>query len=104
VDKLMDPTAAYIQMGVIHENGPVVAMLYKGCETEEWGYGNMCSSLWAESGHRCLAHGIIWARDLQGPLAGQPITALVALFHSHDAYVNVHTPCERHGAIRGQIW
>jgi hypothetical protein len=100
VDKLACPTSAQIHMGLAHQDGPVVATLYCGDEPTPWTW----SQVWDPSGYRILAHGTIRARDLRGPLAGQPITALLALFHSHDAYVNVHTPWHCDGAIRGQIW
>jgi glucose/arabinose dehydrogenase len=61
-----------------------------------------------------LATGTITAADLVGPLAGQPLSALVEAMAAGDAYVNVHTddgepPADTGpgdfpgGEIRGQI-
>jgi hypothetical protein len=38
-----------------------------------------------------LAEGTITAANLTGPLAGQPLSALVAALDTGNAYVNVHT-------------
>lgn len=38
-----------------------------------------------------IAEGTITGADLIGPLAGQPLSALVALMKDGNAYVNVHT-------------
>jgi hypothetical protein len=62
-----------------------------------------------------LAEGVITAVNLTGPLAGQPLSALVDLIEAGNAYVNVHTndgidpsntgPGDfQTGEIRGQLF
>jgi hypothetical protein len=50
-----------------------------------------------------LATGTITAADLVGPLAGQPLSALVDAMEAGETYVNVHTSQFPAGEIRGQI-
>jgi hypothetical protein len=50
-----------------------------------------------------LARGTITEADLVGPLAGQPLSALVEAIRSGNAYVNVHTVDHPAGEIRGQL-
>ncbi len=38
-----------------------------------------------------LAEGVITAADLTGPLAGQPLSALIDAMRAGNTYVNVHT-------------
>jgi hypothetical protein len=71
--------ASHIHVGPLGENGPVVAFLFGPA---------------APGGGRTdgvLATGTITAANLTGPLAGQPMSALVAALESGNAYVNVHT-------------
>lgn len=51
-----------------------------------------------------LAQGTITAANLVGPLAGMPLSALVAKLDSGEAYVNVHTQRNPPGEIRGQLF
>jgi hypothetical protein len=70
---------AHIHLGQPDENGPVVAFLY---------------GLVAPGGGRTngvLSQGTITAANLVGPLAGQPLSALMAQIDAGNAYVNVHT-------------
>lgn len=50
-----------------------------------------------------LAEGTITAANLVGPLAGQPLSALLTAMENGNAYVNVHTTQFPGGEIRGQI-
>ena len=50
-----------------------------------------------------LAQGSFSAADLTGPLAGQPLSALIEYMNSGGAYVNVHTDQIPSGEIRGQF-
>jgi hypothetical protein len=50
-----------------------------------------------------LAQGTIVAADLVGPLAGQPLSSLLAAMEAGNTYVNVHTTAYPPGEIRGQI-
>jgi hypothetical protein len=70
--------AAHIHRGPEDVNGPVVALLYAAAAAGG-----------PEGG--VIATGTITAADLSGPLAGQPLSALVDVIEAGDAYVNVHT-------------
>ncbi len=50
-----------------------------------------------------FAEGIITASDLVGPLAGQPLSALIDAMEAGNTYINVHTLQFPPGEIRGQI-
>ena len=71
--------AAHIHLGPATINGPVVAFLY----------GNAPAAGGPQNG--VLAVGDVTAADLIGPLAGQPLSALVAAMRAGNTYVNVHT-------------
>ena len=71
--------ASHIHRGVVGVPGPAVVFLY----------GNAAPGAGRHDG--VLATGTLTAANLIGPLAGQPISALVALIESGEAYVNVHT-------------
>lgn len=71
--------ASHIHVGPAGTNGPIVAFLY----------GTAASGGGRHTG--VLSAGTITATNLIGPLAGQPLAALVQAIRSGDAYVNVHT-------------
>ena len=71
--------ASHIHQGVVGVPGPAVVFLY----------GNAAPGGGRHDG--VLATGTLTAANLIGPLAGQPISALVAMIESGNAYVNVHT-------------
>jgi len=50
-----------------------------------------------------LAKGTFTAADLVGPLAGQPLSALISEIEAGNAYVNIHTTQFPGGEIRGQL-
>ncbi|WP_400994185.1 CHRD domain-containing protein [Agromyces sp. GXQ0307] len=79
VANLDNPVAAHIHIAPAGTNGPVVAFLY----------GPVAAAGGQTSG--VIATGTITAANLTGPLTGQPLSALVELLDSGDAYVNVHT-------------
>lgn len=101
VANLDNPIAAHIHLAREGANGPVVAFLY----------GPAAPGSGRTSG--VLATGTITADDLVGPLAGEPLSALIDAIEAGDAYVNVHTndggPVTNEpgdlptGEIRGQI-
>ena len=72
-------TASHIHVGAAGVNGPVVAFLY----------GNIPPGSGPISGK--VAEGTITAADLVGPLAGQPLSALLDAIAAGNTYVNVHT-------------
>lgn len=82
---------AHIHLGAAGSNGPVVAFLLQP-QSPTTGRVN-----------GTLAEGVITAADLVGPLAGRPLSDLLAALESGNAYVNVHTDTYPGGEIRGQI-
>src|SRR5439155_11311429 len=71
--------AAHIHLGPPQVNGPIVVFL---------------AGPFAPGGGRTdgvLAEGTITAANLIGPLAGHPLSDLVAEMESGNAYANVHT-------------
>jgi hypothetical protein len=83
-------TQAHIHLGAEGANGPVVAFLFgfvpEGVTT-----------------NGALAQGVLTADDLIGPLAGQPLSALITELEGGAAYVNVHTQAHPGGEVRGQV-
>lgn len=79
VAKLDNPVAAHIHLGPPGTNGPVVASLF-GPGAPGGGTVN-----------GVLEERTITSANLVGPLAGQPLSALVDALDSGNAYVNVHT-------------
>lgn len=70
---------AHIHIAPAGVNGPIVAFLY----------GLVPAGGGTENG--VLSTGTITAANLIGPLAGQPLSALVNEINAGNAYVNVHT-------------
>jgi hypothetical protein len=83
--KGLSPLSAHIHQGNEGKNGPVVATLYT--------FGIV----------PCCLPGEIREGDLEGPLAGKPVSALIDLMNSGNAYINMHTEAHPDGEIRGQI-
>ena len=76
---------AHIHRGPAGSAGPIVVWLYPSTTPNEpapKGGGPI---------NGVIAEGTITAADLIGPLAGQPLSALVALLRTGGAYTNVHT-------------
>jgi hypothetical protein len=75
---------AHIHMGPPTENGPIVVWLYPGTAAVPGPLG---------SGRHdgILAEGTFTAANLVGPLAGHPMSDLIAAIQAGNAYVNVHT-------------
>jgi hypothetical protein len=94
VANLEDLTQAHIHLAPPGVNGPVVAWLYPSAPPPQLIEGR-------SSG--VLATGIITESDLVGPLAGQPLSALIDEIRAGNTYVNVHTVQFPAGEIRGQI-
>lgn len=90
VANIVNVTASHIHLGAAGVNGPVVALLYQAGAPDGRADG-------------VLAQGTITAANLTGPLAGQPLSALITAIEADDTYVNVHTISIPGGEIRGQI-
>ena len=91
--------AVNVQMAHIHvappgQNGPVVVWLYPSAPPPQLRPGRFDGE---------LASGVITAASLVGPLARQPLSALLERVRVGEAYVNVHTTAYPGGEIRGQI-
>ena len=71
--------ASHIHQGPVGSAGPAVVFLY----------GNAPAGGGRHDG--ILSEGTITAANLIGPLANQPLSALIDLIHSGNAYANVHT-------------
>jgi len=71
--------ASHIHVGAAGVNGPVVAFLFGPAAPGGGAFNGV------------LATGTITAANLVGPLAGQPLSALISALESGNAYVNVHT-------------
>jgi aldose sugar dehydrogenase len=94
VANIQNVTQAHIHVGAAGVNGPVVAWLYPDGPP---------SQLIPGRSNGVLAQRTITAGDLVGPLAGQPLSALLELMRDDETYVNVHTSQFPPGEIRGQI-
>ena len=90
VNDLANVTQAHIHRGEEGENGKIVVTLY-----------NSTMPTGPKSG--LLSQGNITAANLQGPLAGRPLTDLISIMENGTAYANVHTKDFPLGEIRGQI-
>jgi hypothetical protein len=75
---------AHIHTNVPGQNGPIVVWLAPSTAPVPGPLGSGRTS-------GVLAQGTITAANLTGPLAGQPLSALVTLMRTGVAYVNVHT-------------
>jgi hypothetical protein len=75
---------AHIHIGAPGVSGPIAVWLYPSTATIPGPFG---------SGRHdgVLAEGTIAPSNFIGPLAGQPLSALIAALDSGNAYVNVHT-------------
>jgi hypothetical protein len=94
VANIENVTMAHIHYGAAGENGPVVVWLYPDAPPPQLIEGRFDG---------VLAEGVITAADLVGPLAGEPLSALIDLMVAGEAYTNVHTSQFPAGEIRGQI-
>lgn len=90
VANIDDVTQAHIHIGAAGMNGPVTAFLF----------GFVAEGVTTNG---VLATGTLTEDDLVGPLAGEPLAALVDELNAGNAYVNVHTIAHPPGEIRGQI-
>lgn len=89
-----DILQSHIHLAPEGTNGPIVTWLYPSTPPAILIQGRF---------NGVLAEGTITAADLTGPLAGQPLSALISEMEDGNTYVNVHTLQNPGGEIRGQI-
>lgn len=94
VADIENATMSHIHLGAPGEAGPAVLWLYPPSQQPQLVPGRSDG---------ILGEGVATASDLVGPLAGQPLSALVDVLRSGGAYANVHTVRLPAGEIRGQI-
>ncbi len=85
---------AHIHLAPPGVNGPIVAWLYPSAPPAVLIPGKF---------NGVLAEGTITAASLVGPLAGHPLSDLVAAIEAGNTYANIHTVQHPGGKIRGQI-
>jgi aldose sugar dehydrogenase len=88
LSNITNVTMAHLHLAPPGVNGPIVANLLPPGRTLPGGG---------------FLVGVIRARDLVGPLAGQPLSALIAQMEAGNVYANVHTTAHPGGEIRGQV-
>jgi len=85
---------AHIHIGPPGQNGPIVLWLYPAAPPPRPIPGVTSAD---------IGEGVGTRANLMGPLAGQPMSALIAAIAAGNAYVNVHTTANPGGLIRGQV-
>ena len=85
VSKIDNVFMAHIHMAPTGVNGPIVVWLFPGTTPGVQG------PLGAGRFNGQIAEGTITSADLVGPLAGHPLSDLIAAIQAGNAYVNVHT-------------
>lgn len=76
---------SHIHMGPVGVNAPIVVWLFPSTTP------GVTGPLGAGPQNGKLAEGTITAANLVGPLAGHPLSDLIAAIQAGNAYVNVHT-------------
>jgi len=94
VENIENVTQAHIHLAPAGMNGSVVVWLYPSMPPAVLIPGTFSG---------LLAEGNITSANLTGPLAGQPLNALLEAMTKENTYVNVHTNKYPAGEIRGQI-
>ncbi|MCE7983783.1 MAG: CHRD domain-containing protein [Caldilinea sp. CFX5] len=84
VEEITNVWMAHIHLAPAGINGPIVVWLYPRAAPPP------AQAIPGEFDGE-LAEGYITATDLTGPLAGQPLSALIAAMSAGNTYVNVHT-------------
>ena len=85
-------TAVHFHLGAEDVNGPVVANIL----TDDTGFERINRRV-------SVLLSSITGDDLFGPLAGQPLSRLIAEMRAGNIYVNVHTERFPSGELRGQV-
>jgi hypothetical protein len=94
VGNIENVTQAHIHMAPAGSNGGIVAWLYPSAPPLQLIPGRSSGT---------LGEGTITAANLTGPLAGRPLSELLAALDTGNAYVNVHTTLFPGGEVRGQV-
>ena len=94
VTDIENVTATHIHSGQVGENGPVVVTLFQE---------DTPTTTAAATTGVLLSEGNITATNLEGPMAGKPLSTLTSAMQNEQTYVNVHTQHNPDGEIRGQI-
>ncbi|MBZ0177325.1 MAG: PQQ-dependent sugar dehydrogenase, partial [Candidatus Methanoperedens sp.] len=94
VENIENVSMAHIHLAPAGVDGPVVAWLYPEVPPAVLIPGRFDG---------LLVEGNITSINLSGPLAGQPLNALLGAMIKGNTYVNVHTNQYPGGEIRGQI-
>ena len=92
--RLRDVTDAHLHLGAEGENGPVVAVLIPDVDTLSRRERRRLEDYF---------QGALSSDDLVGPLAGQPLDALIQAIEDGNIYVNIHTERNPAGELRGQL-
>ena len=90
VTGISNVTGAQIDFGKVGANGDMIVDLLKD------GKKNLIKQGMAIRGN-------ITDADLAGPLKGKTFAELISTLKNGDTYVNIHTPTQLNGEIRGQI-
>lgn len=94
VADIENATQSHIHLGAFGQSGPPVLWLYPSAPP---------ARLIPGRSQGVLGAGVATASDLVGPLAGQPLSALVDALRAGNGYANVHTSQFPAGEIRGQV-
>jgi len=89
---IQDVTMAHIHVGGPDDIGAVVVFLLHPADAPDGRFSGV------------VAQGTVTAADLVGPLAGHPLSDLVAEMEAGNTYANAHTDLHPGGEIRGQIF
>jgi len=90
VTGISNVTGAYVDFGKVGANGDIIVDLLKDSKKNLIKQGK-------------AIRGNITDADLTGPLKGKSFVELISTMKNGDAYVNIQTPTQLNGEIRGQI-
>lgn len=90
VTGISNVTGAYINFGKAGANGDIIVDLLKDSKKNSLKQG-------------MAIRGNITDADLVGPLKGKTFAELISAMKNGDTYVNIDTPTQLNGEIRGQI-
>ncbi|MGH7507987.1 MAG: CHRD domain-containing protein [Gemmatimonadales bacterium] len=94
VANIQNVTQAHLHLGPVGTAGDIVLWLYPAAPPAQLIPGRS---------QGVLSRGVATAANLVGPLAGQPLSALLEASQAGNVYANVHTSQFPPGEIRGQL-